>query len=55
VAVLVKNPPANAGYLGDRGSITGMAIYISILAWRSQWTEVPGGLSSMRLQRAGHD
>ena len=31
----------------------GMATYSSILAWRSPWTEEPGGLQSMRLQRVG--
>ena len=33
----------------------GMAAQFSILAWRIPWTEEPGGLKSMRLQRAGHD
>ena len=33
----------------------GMATHSSILAWRIQWTEEPGGLQSMRLQRVGHD
>ena len=32
-----------------------MAIHSSILAWRILWTEGPGGLHSMWLQRAGHD
>ena len=27
----------------------------SILAWRSPWTEEPGGLQSMGSQRVGHD
>ena len=27
----------------------------SILAWKIPWTEEPGGLQSMRLQRVGHD
>ena len=27
----------------------------SILAWRIPWTEEPGGLRSMGLQRLGHD
>ena len=27
----------------------------SILAWEIPWTEEPGGLQSMGLQRAGHD
>ena len=31
-----------------------MATYPSILAWRIPWTEEPGGLLSIRSQRAGH-
>ena len=27
----------------------------SVLAWRIPWTEEPGGLQSVRLQRVGHD
>ena len=30
-----------------------MAPYSSILAWRILWTEEPGGLQSMGLQRVG--
>ena len=33
----------------------GMATHSSILAWRIQWTEEPGGLQTMGLQRVGHD
>ena len=33
----------------------GVATHSSILAWRTPWTEEPGGLQSMGLQRAGHD
>ena len=32
-----------------------MATYSSILAWRIPWTEEPGELQSMGLQRVGHD
>ena len=32
-----------------------MAIHSSILAWKIQWTEDPGGLQSMGSQRVGHD
>jgi len=32
-----------------------MAIHSSILAWRISWTEEPGRLQSMRLQRVEHD
>ena len=31
-----------------------MAPHSSILAWRILWTEEPGGLRSMGLQRVGH-
>ena len=31
-----------------------MAIHSNILAWRIPWTEEPGGLQSMGLQRVGH-
>ena len=52
VALVVKNPPANAGDLRDAGSILSledpleeeMATSSSILAWRIPWTEEPGGL-----------
>ena len=31
-----------------------MATHSSILDWKIPWTEEPGGLQSMRLQRVGH-
>ena len=47
---------------GDVGSIhgsgrsleEGLAILSSIPAWRIPWTEEPGGLQSIGLQRVGH-
>ena len=33
----------------------GMATYSSILAWRIPWTEEPGRLQTMGLQRVRHD
>ena len=33
----------------------GMATYSSILAWKIPWTEEPGGLQFMELQRVRHD
>ena len=33
----------------------GMETYSSILAWRIPWTEEPGGLQPMGLQRVRHD
>ena len=32
-----------------------VATHSSILSWRIPWTEEPGGLQSMGLQRVGHD
>ena len=32
-----------------------MATHSSTLAWRIPWTEEPGRLQSMGLQRVGHD
>ena len=60
---MVKNLPANAG---DMGLIPGperfpwtlekeMATLSSILARKIPWTEEPGELQSMVLQRARHD
>ena len=56
---MVNNPPANAGATGDEGSIPeseispeeGLATHCSILAWEIPWTEGPGGLQSMGLQK----
>ena len=33
----------------------GMATHSNILAWKIPWTEEPGGLPSMRLQRVRQD
>ena len=52
MAQMVKNPPANAGDIGDPGLIPvsgkspgkEMAILSNILAWRIPWIEEPGGL-----------
>ena len=33
----------------------GMAAHSHILAWRIPWSEGPGGLQSIELQRVGHD
>ena len=53
---MVKNPPAMqetwVRSLGREHSLEeGMATHSSILAWRVPWTEEPGGLQSMGLQR----
>ena len=60
---MVKNLPAIAGDIRDLGSTPGqkdpleegMATHSSVLAWRIPWTEEPGGLHSMGLQRVRHD
>ena len=54
---MVKNPPANAGDIIDKGSIPGWGRspggghgnHSSALAWRIPWTEEPGGLQSIAL------
>ena len=56
----VKNPPAmqeiRVQSLGREDPLEKeMATHSSILAWEIPWTEEPGGLQSMVLQRAGHD
>ena len=43
-------------FLGQEDSVEkGMATHSRILAWRIPWTEEPGGLQSVGLQRVGHD
>ena len=54
---MLKNPPPNAGYIRDRGSIPGsgrsleaeMASHSGVLTWEIPWTEEPGRLQSMGL------
>ena len=42
--------------LGQENALKeGMASHFSILAWRIPWTEEPGRLQSVGLQRVGHD
>ena len=63
VVLAVKNQPANAGDIRDAGSIPGwedslekgLATHSSSLAWRIPWTEEPGRLQSMGLQRVRHN
>ena len=60
---VVKNPPANTGDTGDAGSILGqenpleeeMPTHSSIAACKISWTEEPGLLQSMGLQRFARD
>ena len=60
VAQMVKNLPAmQETQIQSRGQEDplekGMTTHSSILAWSMPWTEEPGGLQSMGLQRVGHD
>ena len=55
---MVKNLPVNIGDLDlipGSGRSPGGGEHSSILAWRSPWTEAPGGLQSVELQRVGND
>ena len=60
MAQIVQNPPAMQetpvpSLAGEEPLEKGMATHSSILTWRVPWTEEPGGLKSMGLQRVGHD
>ena len=60
VAQMVKNLPAvqetQVQSLGQEDPLEkGMATYSSVLAWKIPWTQEPGGLQYMGLQRVGHD
>ena len=64
MALVVKNLPDNAGDARAIGLIPesredpleeGMATHSSILSWRIPWTEKPGRLEPIGLQRVGHD
>ena len=59
-AQTVKNPPAmqetQVRSLGRADPLQkGMATHSTVLAWRIPWTEEPGGLQSMGLQRVRQD
>ena len=60
VAQTTKNPPeiqeTQVGFLDQEDPLVkGMATHSSILARRIPWTEEPGGLQFMGLQRVEHD
>ena len=57
---MVKNTPANTGNVGlipgqEESLEQEMATQSSILAWEIPWTEKPGGLLCMGLQRVRHN
>ena len=59
MAQTVKNPPAmwetQVRSLGREDPLEKMTTHFGILAWRVPWTEEPGILQSMALQRIRHD
>ena len=60
VAQTVKNLPAvqeiRVQFLGREDPLEKeLVTHASILAWKTLWTEEPGGLQSMGLQRVRHD
>ena len=60
MAQIVKNLPAMQETQVQSLSLEdplekGMATHSSILAWMIPWTEEPGGLQSLGLQRVGHN
>ena len=63
VALVVKNLPASARDKRDMDSIPGLGrspggshgTHSSIPVWRIPWTEEPGGLQSIELQRVGQN
>ena len=60
---MVNSPPTNAGDIRVVGSIPGLGRSpggghgnpLQYSCWRIPWTEEPGSLQSMGLQRVGHD
>ena len=63
MALVVKNPPVDAGNLREGVCVLGqehpleeeMTTHSSVPALRILWTEEPGGLQSMGLQRVRHN
>ena len=60
VVVVVKNPPANAGGVAcfsgsGRSPGRGNGNLLQYFLPGSPWTEAPGGIQSIGLQRVGHD
>ena len=50
---MVKNPPAKVGEMGlILGSEKEMTTHSRILAWKTPWTEEPGGLQSLGSQKS---
>ena len=60
VALMLKNLPTMQGTWiqsldWEDALEKEMATHSSILTWEIPWTEEPGGLQSMGLQRVGHN
>ena len=53
---MIKNTSVNAGDSGQEDPMEeGTATHSRVLARGIPWTEEPGGLQSMGLQKVGHD
>ena len=57
---VIKNPPASAGTwvpsLGQENPLEEeMAMHSNMLAWKIPWTEEPGELQVIGMQRVGQD
>ena len=64
MALVIKNPPASAGDIRDRGLISGSrrssgggiaTTPVFLLGEPRGWREESGGLQSIGMQRIGHD
>ena len=63
VALMVKNPSANSGDIRETGLIPGLERSpgeghgnpFQYSCWKIPWTEEPGKLQSIGLQRVRHD
>ena len=53
--ILFKLVPDSRGAPEEGINFWGVLTHSSILAWRISWTEGPGGLRSLGLQRVGQD
>ena len=57
---MIKNPPAMQetwvlSLCGEDPLEEGIVSHSSVLVWRTSWTEEPGRLQSIELQRIGDD
>ena len=61
MALVLKNPPANAGNVGSVPGLEnplgkeGKDNLLLVLSWRIPWPEGPGGIQFMGSQRVRHN